>query len=155
MSEFAAALRTLRQAAGLSLDALARRAHCGKATIGHAENGIRMPGSAIVHALDRALDAGGVLISMAQASHEHRRRVRTGQRLAGPAGPSVDTGVTAFEANAAPLLIQLQIEGQDVHVVVNRRTLVAGGLGLLAGAFPGGKEIGLSRRWPPATTASP
>lgn len=62
---FGSALRAMREAAGLSLAALARRASVSKSQLGNLETGTRQPTIDIAEAIDRALRAGGVLIELA------------------------------------------------------------------------------------------
>ncbi|MEU0078507.1 helix-turn-helix transcriptional regulator [Micromonospora tulbaghiae] len=62
---FGAALRTMREAAGLTLAALARHAAVSKPHLGHLETGDRQPTMEVAEALDRALRAGGVLVELA------------------------------------------------------------------------------------------
>lgn len=64
---FGSALRVMRDAAGLSLAALARRANVSKSQVGNLETGTRPPTIEIAEAIDRALRAGGVLIELAAA----------------------------------------------------------------------------------------
>lgn len=65
MDSFGDALRAIRSAAGLSLAALAGRAHMSKSHVGHLETGDRTPSTEVAVAVDRALNAGGVLIQLA------------------------------------------------------------------------------------------
>lgn len=65
---FADALRVMREAAGLSLAALAERAKVSKPHLGHLEQGDRVPTAEVAEAADRALRAGGVLVEL--AAHE-------------------------------------------------------------------------------------
>lgn len=62
---FGTALRTMRDAAGMSLTALAARTHLSKPHLGHLETGARQPTMEVAEALDRALSAGGVLVDLA------------------------------------------------------------------------------------------
>lgn len=67
---FGQCLRLLRTARGMSLRDLATRAHVSRAAIGHAETGVRTPTDMIAVAVDRALDAGGVLVALARTDRE-------------------------------------------------------------------------------------
>lgn len=62
---FSSALRVMREAAGLSLAALARRSSVSKSQLGNLETGARLPTIEIAEAIDRALRAGGVLTELA------------------------------------------------------------------------------------------
>jgi transcriptional regulator with XRE-family HTH domain len=68
VESFADALRVMREAAGLSLGALASRAAVSKGHLGNLETGDRPPTAEVAEAVDRALRAGGVLIEL--AAHE-------------------------------------------------------------------------------------
>lgn len=68
VESFADALRVMREAAGLSLAALAERAKVSKPHLGRLENGDRVPTGEMAEAVDRALRAGGVLVEL--AAHE-------------------------------------------------------------------------------------
>ena len=59
---FADLLRTLRADAGLSLTDLGTAAHVARGYIHHLEHGRRWPSRTFAQALDRALDADGVLL---------------------------------------------------------------------------------------------
>lgn len=65
---FGDALRVMRDAAGLSLAALAERAAVSKSHLGNLETGDRTPTAEVAEAVDRALRAGGVLVEL--AAHE-------------------------------------------------------------------------------------
>jgi DNA-binding XRE family transcriptional regulator len=62
---FGDALRVMREAAGLSLAALAERAAVSKSHLGNLETGDRPPTVEVAEALDRSLRAGGVLVELA------------------------------------------------------------------------------------------
>lgn len=68
VESFADALRVMREAAGLSLAALAERAKVSKPHLGHLETGDRTPTAEVAEAIDRVLRAGGVLVEL--AAHE-------------------------------------------------------------------------------------
>lgn len=77
MDDFGTALRTMREAAGLSLAALAAKAKVSKPHLSHLENGQRPPSLPIVRAIDAALSGGGVLIELSTAERtgdDMRRR---------------------------------------------------------------------------------
>jgi transcriptional regulator with XRE-family HTH domain len=78
VQSFADAMRVMREAAGLSLSALAARANVSKSHLGSLETGDRVPTVDVAGAVDRALRAGGVLIELAAyergGGDEMRRR---------------------------------------------------------------------------------
>lgn len=74
-TRFGEALRSLREGAGLSLYALARRVNWSKAAIGHAETGTRLVSPDLAKALDNELGANGLLIALASEERDHRRTV--------------------------------------------------------------------------------
>lgn len=65
LDSFGAALRTMRDAAGLSLAALANRSHVSKSLLGHLETGARLPTVDVAEDIDTALRGGGVLVELA------------------------------------------------------------------------------------------
>jgi len=79
-NEFGDTLRALRNQAGLSLAAIARRIPWSKAAIGHAETGARPPSPELACALDRELGARGLLIALAGADRAARRIVKNVER---------------------------------------------------------------------------
>lgn len=79
---FGSALRTMREAAGFSLAALARRANVSKSQLGNLETGTRPPTIEIAEAIDRALRAGGVLIELAAAERGGKDDMRRRALLA-------------------------------------------------------------------------
>jgi transcriptional regulator with XRE-family HTH domain len=112
VDSFGATLRALRESAGLSLYALARRITWSKAAIGHVETGTRPPSPEIAAALDKALGAGGVLIALAASERETRRTVEDVKRrellkgLAGAALTPLPAGRIA-DADVVPLVTRL------------------------------------------------
>lgn len=68
VSEFSQTLKALRESAGLSLYALGKQITWSKAAMGHAETGKRPPTPELARALDRALNANGLLIALAPVS---------------------------------------------------------------------------------------
>lgn len=62
---FGDALRVLREAAGLTIPALAVRVNYSKGYIGNVETGERRPTADLAEACDRVLDAGGFLVLLA------------------------------------------------------------------------------------------
>lgn len=68
VESFADALRVMREAAGLSLSALAARTAVSKSHLGNLETGDRPPTPEVAEVIDRVLRAGGVLIEL--AAHE-------------------------------------------------------------------------------------
>ena len=77
MSSFGEAVRDRRKTAGLSLRALARRAHVDPGHLSRIEAGTRPPTAAIAEAVDHALAADGALIALVG------RRSVPGRRLDG------------------------------------------------------------------------
>lgn len=74
---FAGRLREWRLARGLSVRELAKRAHVAKSTISDLEHGKKTPGVETVHALDRALGAGGELTNMIRDVPDARTKTTT------------------------------------------------------------------------------
>lgn len=78
VESFGDALRVMREAASLSLAALAERAAVSKSHLGNLETGDRTPTAEVAEAVDRALRAGGVLVELAAyergGGDEMRRR---------------------------------------------------------------------------------
>jgi transcriptional regulator with XRE-family HTH domain len=72
-------IRSMRRNAGLSQPALAAAAGMSRVTIVHYEHGTRGPSHHNVENLERALDAGGLLLSMFEdVEAERRQRARLG-----------------------------------------------------------------------------
>jgi hypothetical protein len=82
IADFGDALRAMREAAGLSLQALAARAAVNKPHLGHLEDGARRPTPATAAAVDKALHAGGVLIELAACDRKGGDDVRRRALLA-------------------------------------------------------------------------
>lgn len=93
LDSFGTALRAMREAADLSLAALAGRANVSKPQLGRLENGDRAPTIGTARAIDEALRGGGVLVELAAAErggHEMRRRA-----LLATIGAAAGTGALA------------------------------------------------------------
>jgi transcriptional regulator with XRE-family HTH domain len=69
---FGQALRRLRQAAGLSQPALARKVYVSQSFISKVENGAEPPSPEFAASCDEALSAAGALIALAPVRREHR-----------------------------------------------------------------------------------
>src|SRR5262249_50425917 len=65
---FGAELRRRREAAGLSLAALARLVHYSKSHLGKVETGVKRPGADLARRCDSALACGGSLAALCLAS---------------------------------------------------------------------------------------
>ncbi|WP_433260930.1 helix-turn-helix domain-containing protein [Actinosynnema sp. CS-041913] len=114
MDSFPAALRQLREEAGLSLAALAARSKVSKSHIGNLESGAREPNPAVVRALDHALGVGGFLVAVAGEADQVRRRTL----LAGLGmGAGVLTGSAVSEVLRHALMASLDATVDDWHEI--------------------------------------
>lgn len=77
-ASFASQLAALRSRAGLSLAGLGTAAHVARGYVHHIEHGRRWPTQRVANALDKALNADGVLLAAWQAAGEMPRVRSTG-----------------------------------------------------------------------------
>ncbi|WP_433064388.1 helix-turn-helix domain-containing protein [Dactylosporangium sp. CS-033363] len=93
---FGEAMRARREAAGLSLRALARQAHVDPGHLSRIEAGTRPPTAAVAEAVDRVLGADGALVALCG------RRSGTAWRIDGEGWRRDDAEVLAAALVAAP-----------------------------------------------------
>ncbi|MEV8476570.1 helix-turn-helix transcriptional regulator [Streptomyces sp. NPDC051173] len=139
------AMRDWRDRRGLSLAKLKARIRYDYSYMGRAERGSQPPSEALVEAYDKALDAGGVLVSL-------YRQVRSGVDVAAlargyvaKAGPHVANGQPGLADNPSPQALSDEegvaipcrtSDGRIIFVSLPRR-LFLGGIGAAAASVAG------------------
>jgi len=124
---FAEVLKSVREATGLSLSAIAARTHFGKSTLGHIENGIRQPSAEIAAACDKALGTSPLLARLfdldGKGDTVQRRTLMRGI-AAGLGGGGI--GMDFFAAQVQAGLLEAIGEPHDWDSIVDtyRRRLV-------------------------------
>ena len=158
-AELGAEVRRLRAARGLSLDALAKLAHCSSSHLSEVENGRKLPSVGLVQNLDRVLETAGeaglverfwgAVAEQTVERHDRqaRRRQAASRRVAlssasvelQPTGLVLDAGTAsgASSASATLQVVEPGAQGREVNRA-NRRTAikaitVMGGVGALGG----------------------
>jgi transcriptional regulator with XRE-family HTH domain len=158
-ADLGAEIRRLRAARGLSLDALAKLAHCSPSHLSEVENGRKLPSVGLIQNLDRVLETAGedglvgrfwgAVAEQTVERHDRqaRRRQAAERRVAlssasvelQPTGlvPDADPASGASSASATLQVVEPGDRGREVESA-NRRTAikaitVMGGVGALGG----------------------
>ncbi len=155
-ADLGAEVRRLRAARGLSLNALAKLAHCSSSHLSEVENGRKLPSVGLVQNLDRVLETAGedglverfwgAVAEQTVERHDRqaRRRQAAERRVAlpsvepQPTGLVPDTGSASGASSAsATFLVEPRTRGREVKSA-NRRTAIKaitamGGVGALGG----------------------
>ncbi len=142
-------LAAYRDAAGLKQQELAPKIHYGRSTIANVETGRQTGSRMFWERCDQALDAQGALLRAYEdlktltrerqadvARRMEHKRIAQYQQLTAPA---TTTGSFIAGGAASTMMLQLQIEGREVLVPLDRRVLLQAGVGTLLEAFDFGQ----------------
>jgi transcriptional regulator with XRE-family HTH domain len=172
-AELGAEVRRLRAARGLSLDALAKLAHCSSSHLSEVENGRKLPSVGLVQNLDRVLETAGedglverfwgAVAEQTVERHDRqaRRRQAAERRVAlpsasvelPPTGLVLDAGTASGASSASATLpvVEPGAQGREVNSA-NRRTAIKAitVMGELARSAAGrSSSMPPTRPWPP------
>jgi tetratricopeptide (TPR) repeat protein len=144
-------LAACRDAAGLKQQELAPQIHFGRSTIANVEVGRQTCSRTFWERCDQALEANGALL---QAYEELKQLIRDQhadiarrmeteraakfRQLAAPATP---TGLILPREAAGTMPLQIQLDGREVIVSLDRHALLQAGVGTLLEAFALGQQF--------------